>query len=129
MAEDEGNAHGHGQESQTQAAMPNYYCIQLLPPAILTLTVLSFINSLEKPKKPNPQTNRPKPSFAIGCSNTISVTAVTSLIAVQLHHPCLATSTCSGLGDEKNEPNPTPNPTIVCDYCFFVLFLLFVFCF
>lgn len=33
------------EELQTQAAMSNYHCIQLLPPAILTLTMLSFLNS------------------------------------------------------------------------------------
>lgn len=33
------------EESQTQAAMSNYHCIQLLLPAILTLTTLRFSNS------------------------------------------------------------------------------------
>lgn len=108
------------EESQTQAAMSNYHCIQLLLPAILTLTMLSFLNSFFFFLI----------SLAIGCSNIISVTAVflvTSLIALELRYPCLATFTYSGLGEEKKKPEPNPETHQLCVIIFFSIVFTFYF--
>lgn len=93
------------EESQTQAAMSNYHCIQLLLPAILTLTTLRFSNS------------------CFFGNFFDSSGAVLSL-------PCHIHMLYSGVGVEGRKTQPNLKTQQLCAiFFFFVLFLLFFFFF